>query len=133
MLRRVSALFFLAGMMTLLLFQQPVFAYCAHSEQFFLNDCGCTKPVGISCPHCRQDQPEQPCDDCSEKIQLEVDDLLWSDLTLNPPGTLDPAISEEADEVLPFGGSGIAEATSVHPPPPPRTIPLFLLHLAFRL
>ena len=132
MVRRVSALFFLTEMVILLLFQQPAFAYCAHSEQFFLNDCGCPEPVETSCPHCHQDEPAEPCDDCSEKIQLDLDELLWSDLAIDSPPFPDHFVAEEVDDTIRSGSSALAKAATIRPPPPPA-LSLYLLHSVFRL
>lgn len=131
--RRLSALFFLFGMMALLLFQQPVFAYCGHTHQFFINDCGCEKQVESGCPHCLKDQPSDPCDDCSEKIQLDVDELVWFDLTVEAPAMICSPVVDGTSGSLVFPSASEGCVTPIRPPPPPRSLSLFLLHSVFRL
>ncbi|MFT6178980.1 MAG: hypothetical protein ACJA1W_001323 [Akkermansiaceae bacterium] len=100
MRRGLSALFFLSGMLALLLFQQPAFAYCAQTSQFFISDCGCEQEVESKCPRCQKEQPSDPCDDYSEKIQLDVDDLGWFDLAVEVPTMLcsTAAVSQKEDK-----------------------------------
>lgn len=131
MIRRLSALFFLAGMIALLLFQQPVFAYCAHTNQFFINDCGCGKQVESKCPYCQQEEPSAPCDDCSEKIQVEVDDLIWFDLIVETSTAVSLALVDGAAEPIRFCSAAELKVSCIRPPP--IGVSLFLLHSVFRL
>jgi len=133
MIRRLSALFFLFGMIALLLLQQPVFAYCAHSNQFFVNDCGCEEQAKTRCSHCQEEQPVQPCDDCSEKIQLDVDELVWFDLTVDAPSLVCSPMVDEASEPINFHAATEFVTSPIRPPPPPPGLSLFLLHSVFRL
>jgi hypothetical protein len=133
MVRRLSALFFLAGMITLLLFQQPVFAYCAHTNQLFIDDCGCEDQVESQCSHCQQEQPADPCDDCSEKIQLDVDDLVWFDLAIDSPKIVCSSIVDGPAESIDFLASSVFAVSPTRPPPPPPEASLLLLYSVFRL
>lgn len=133
MVRRLSALFFLSGMIALLLFQQPVFAYCAHTDQFFIDDCGCEQEVETQCNHCQKKEPVEPCDDCSEKIQLDVDDLVWFDLVIDHPKIVCSSIVYDASESIDFIASSEFAVSPTRPPPPPREASLLLLHSVFRL
>ncbi|MFT6862820.1 MAG: hypothetical protein ACJAVK_001380 [Akkermansiaceae bacterium] len=133
MIRRLSALFFLSGMLALLLFQQPAFAYCGHTHQFFMNDCGCEELIESRCPHCQKEQPAVPCDDCSEKIQLDVDDLVWFDLALNAPTIVFSPVVDGAAEPIDFNSATEFRVSPIRPPPPPQGASLFLLHSVFRL
>jgi hypothetical protein len=131
MIRRLSALFFLSGMLALLLFQQPAFAYCAHTNQFFISDCGCEKEVESKCPLCQKEQPSDPCNDCSEKIQLDVDDLVWFDLTVEAPTMVCFPIFDGAAESVDFHSATEFTVSSIRPPP--RNVSLFLFYSVFRL
>ena len=133
MVRRLLALFFLSGMVALLLFQQPAFAYCAHTNQFFINDCGCETQFESRCPHCQKEQPADPCDDCAEKIQLDVDDLVWFDLVIDAPNLICSHVVDGADAPINFYSASEFAVSPIRPPPPPRGVSLFLLHSVFRL
>jgi YHS domain-containing protein len=91
MRRGLSALFFLSGMLALLLFQQPAFAYCAQTSQFFISDCGCEQEVESKRPRCQKEQPSD---------QLDVDDLGWFDLAVEVPTMLcsTAAVSQKEDK-----------------------------------
>jgi len=133
MVRRLSALFFLSGMIALLLFQQPAFAYCAHTDQFFINDCGCEQQVQSQCPHCQKEKPSDPCDDCSEKIQLDVEDLVWFDLAIDPPNMVCASIVDGTADPIIFHASSELAVSPTRPPPPLQEVSLFLLYSVFRL
>ena len=133
MLRRLSALFFLSGMIALLLFQQPAFAYCAHTDQFFINDCGCEQQVESQCSHCEEEVPPGPCDDCSEKIQLDVDDMVWFDLAIDTPNMACPPVVDGDAAPMSFHATSEFSVSPIRPPPPPRGVSIFLLHSVFRL
>jgi len=133
MIRRLSALFFLSGMLALLLFQQPAFAYCAHTNQFFISDCGCEQEVESKCPFCQEGQRDVPCDDCSEKIQLDVDDLVWFGLAVEAPTLVYSPIIDGASEPIKFNAGTELAVSPIRPPPPPRNVSLFLLYSVFRL
>ncbi|MEN8693183.1 MAG: hypothetical protein ACN4GG_07620 [Akkermansiaceae bacterium] len=133
MIRRLSASFFLLGMAVFVVFQQPIFAYCPHSEQFFVNACGCETIVETSCPHCQEEQPATPCDECAEKIQLDLDDLIWSELTLHPPTESLVFYAGEHLALLNFSPATDCSVASVRPPPPPNGPDLFLLNSVFRI
>lgn len=133
MIRRLSALFFLFGMMALVLFQQPALAYCTHTDQFFVSDCGCEEQVQSLCSHCQEEIPSEPCDDCSEKIQLDVDDLVWFDLSIQAPAFVcSPAVDGEV-EAIKFSSTTEFSPSPIRPPPPPGGVSLFILHSVFRL
>lgn len=118
--------------MIVLLFQQPVFTYCGHTQQFFIEHCGCPEVGKSSCPHCQEAPPADPCDKCSEKIQLEVDDLIWSDFTPDPPRFSEDVMEPDRAEIC---GAMSATLTTTAPsrPPPLPGVPRFLLHSVFRL
>lgn len=133
MVRRLSALFFLLGMMVLVLFQQPALAYCGHSDQFFITDCGCQEPVETGCPHCREEKPVEPCDDCSEKIALDVDELIWFELSPDRAEFVSVPFSEPAPDHDPFFSESDLTIAPIRPPPPLSGVSLFLLFSVFRL
>ena len=133
MIRRLSALFFLFGMLVLLLFQQPAFAYCAHSNQFFISDCGCEKEIESKCSHCQKEQPSDPCDDCSEKIQLDVDDLVWFELAVEAPTMVCSPVVNGGSEPIKFNSGTELAVSPIRPPPLPQKASLFLLYSVFRL
>ena len=120
-------------MIVLLLFQQPTFAYCEHTDQFFISDCGCEKQVESQCPHCQKEKPADPCDDCSEKIQLDVDDLVWFDLAIDAPNMVCSPVVDGAADPINFYSTTEFCVFPIRPPPPPRGISLFLLYSVFRL
>lgn len=133
MIRRLSALFFLSGMFALLLFQQPAFAYCAHTNQFFMSDCGCEKEVESKCPRCQKEQPADPCDDCSEKIQLDVDELVWFGLAVEAPAMVCSLVLDGATEPINFNSGTEFSVSPIRPPPPTRNVSFLLLYSVFRL
>jgi hypothetical protein len=120
-------------MIALLLFQQPAFAYCAHTDQFFISECGCEEQVESQCSHCQKEKPAEPCDDCSEKIQLEVDDLVWFDLAIDSPKIVCSSIVDGAADPINFRASSELAVSPTRPPPPPREASLLLLYSVFRL
>ena len=120
-------------MIALLLFQQPVFAYCGHTQQFFISDWGCEKQVESRCPHCQKEQPTDPCDDCSKKIQIDVDDLVWLELNVNIPVMVCNPVIDGIAESLSFQSATELVVSPIRPPPPPPSVSLFLLHSVFRL
>ena len=133
MIHRLSASLFLFVMMVLLLLQQPVLAYCTHTDQFFINDCGCGKIVENACPYCQEEQPADPCDECSEKIQLDTDNLVWFDISLNSPSETTCPISEGQAKPITFLPATELSVAPMWPPPPPRSVPVFLMNSVFRL
>lgn len=133
MIRRLSALFFLIGMMALVFFQQPALAYCTHTDQFFVSNCGCEEQVQSQCSHCQEEKPSDPCDDCSEKIQLDVDDLVWFDLSIQAPAFVSSPVVDGEVEAINFPTAIEFSPSPIRPPPPPGGVPLFLLHSVFRL
>ncbi|MEJ6581425.1 MAG: hypothetical protein QNL33_08535 [Akkermansiaceae bacterium] len=134
MIRRLSASFFLLGMVVLVLLQQPAFAYCGHTHQFFISDCGCEdEVVENACPHCQQEEVSKPCDDCSEKFQVDVDDLVWSDLAMTPLMECSCAISDGEAAPLTFKVASSVTVAPARPPPPPPGPSLFLLYSVFQI
>lgn len=131
--RRLSASFFLLGMLVLVLLKQPVVAYCGHTHHFFMSDCGCGEQViENACPHCQEEEAPKPCDSCSKKFQVDVDDLVWTDVVMTPLVECSCAIIDgEADPVTFKVASAVAPAPA-RPPPPPGPL-LFLLNSVFRL
>jgi len=133
MIRRLSASFFLLGMVVLVLLKQPAIAYCGHTQHFFISECGCgEEAVPHLCPHCQKEEAPKPCDQCSEKIQVDVDDLIWSHIGITSllesscnllDGEAAPVAFKVAGSVL------VAPARPLLPPGPP----LFLLNSVFRL
>ena len=133
MISSVLAFCFLLGMMALVLFPQPGLAYCTHTDQFFLSDCGCEELPTDVCPHCQQEQTSKPCDDCSERIQLDIDDLIWSNLVFGPDLKICcPAEVIGVEWVIVSPGYDLS-AGPIRPPPLPRGIPVFLLNSVFRI
>ncbi|MFT6242882.1 MAG: hypothetical protein ACJAQT_004994 [Akkermansiaceae bacterium] len=133
MVRRLSASLFIFVMMVLVLLQQPVLAYCAHTDQFFINHCGCEKFIENACPHCQEEQPADPCDECSEKIQLDTDDLVWFDLSLNSLSKTAFPIREGQAKPITFLPATEIAVAPIRPPPPPSSVPVFLMNSVFRL
>ena len=133
MIRRLSASFFLLGMVVLVLLKQPAFAYCGHTEHFFISECGCEEEAAENvCPHCVQEEVPKPCDDCSEKIQVDVDDLVWSDIGMTSIVECSSAILDGVAKSLDFKVTSMVTVAPVRPPPPPGPS-LFLLNSVFRL
>jgi hypothetical protein len=133
MIRRLSASFFLLGMAVLVLLQQPVLAYCPHTNQFFISECGCAEKTAAACPHCQEEQPADPCDKCSDKIQLDVDDLVWFDLALNAPTEIPSPLTDGESDPVTFSPATDFSVAPIRPPPPPPGVALFLLNSVFRL
>lgn len=134
MIRRLSASLFLLGMVVLVLLKQPAFAYCGHTHHFFISDCGCKEEVmENACPHCQQEEAPKPCDDCSEKIQVDVDDLAWSDIAMTPLVECSCAILDGEAKPVAFKVAGSLVVAPARPPPPPPGPSLFLLNSVFRI
>lgn len=133
MIRRLSASFFLLGMAILVLFQQPALAYCAHAGQFFISDCGCDQPEEVLCSHCLDEQLANPCDECSEKIKLDVDELIWVDLALDSPTEISADLIDGWNDPITFSRATNFSVAPIRPPPSPRGVALFLLNSVFRL
>lgn len=119
MIRRLSASFFLLGMVVLVLLQQPAFAYCAHTKQVFITDCGCGQAADIFCPHCLEEKSSQPGDKCSDKIQLDTDDLIWFDLAIDSRAEFSSPVACCDAAPLTFSPAAEFSVTPLRPPPPP--------------
>lgn len=117
----------------MVLFQQPALAYCVHTDQFFLSDCGCEEVIESKCPHCQTEQPAEPCDDCSDRIQIDVDDLVWFDLAIALPTFIPSPVIDGGVEVIHCHSTAEFGVTPIRPPPPPGGVSLMILHSVFRL
>ena len=120
-------------MVFLVLLQQPAFAYCVHSDQFFISDCGCVKTVESQCPFCQEENPDDPCDDCAEKIKLDVDELVWFDVVLDAPTVVCVPVVDGVAGSISFPSALEFVQPPIRPPPPPRGVSLLLLHSVFRI
>jgi len=121
-------------MVVLVLLKQPAFAYCGHTEHFFISDCGCEEEVVESvCPRCQKEEAPKPCGDCSEKIQVDVDDLVWSDIGMTPLIECSWAILDGDARPVVFEVASLVVVAPARPPPSPSGPSLFLLNSVFRL
>ncbi|BDS05159.1 hypothetical protein NT6N_01990 [Oceaniferula spumae] len=93
MLRKITAVLFLLVMALLITLKHPVLGYCLCLNSYFTGDCICEvskksafTPVSSECAECcsgldlaqSETIKPKPCDDCSKRLSVEVNDFVWT-------------------------------------------------------
>ncbi|MBK1830832.1 hypothetical protein JIN77_08855 [Verrucomicrobiaceae bacterium R5-34] len=92
--RKISAVAFMLVMTLLITLKHPVLGYCLCLNSYFTGDCTCevvqtsqTAPSGANCSSCCTDDhgiesidiaKMTPCDDCTQRLDLNVGDFVWN-------------------------------------------------------
>ncbi|MGB0990916.1 MAG: hypothetical protein ACPG32_00430 [Akkermansiaceae bacterium] len=164
MLRKVSAVTLLLVMTLLITLKHPVLGYCLCVDSFFAGDCSCevaqkaqkkTSSATQSCSHCCQETacntpadgslaPAAPCDDCSKRLSIDVDDFVWNGTVQvpNDPQLLDDGSSHYGADLVFSGAQAPAFASGpIRGDPPPHSVaipaypglPVYLRYSVLRL
>lgn len=122
MFRRLSSCLLIAFLTVLVGVKDLALGFCLCEETLFIGQNPCSQTTSFECCSCCETEApaELPCDDCVVKVQLEVEDYLWSEagFLIQPPVVL-----ERNEAHTSFGETfqsfDLAAFASFEPPPPP--------------
>jgi len=152
MLRKTTAVTFMLVMTLLITLKHPVLGYCLCLDSYFAGDCVCQAeetPVTSDimstscCSSCQANEVAEadsepiptvpsPCDDCTEHLNVDVDDFVWESTDQVPDNaeTLIPFPAYLATTTLQIPNVPIGTTMQIRGSPPFRwqNIPIYLRH-----
>jgi len=156
MLRKTTAVMFMLVMALLITLKHPVLGYCLCLDSYFTGDCVCQTeetPVASDmpkscCSSCQANEVTKtdsdsipsipaPCDDCTEHLNIDVDDFVWqsTDQVPDNAATLIPFPAYLATTTLQTPSIPVGTTMPIRGSPPFRwqNIPIYLRHSVLRL
>lgn len=142
MIRKLTGLFLLCVMTTVLALEHPALKYCLCEEEFLIDDCVCPAELVVNVDTCCGEQAAPECkthgvtDDCIVSLEMDLGDFVHlSEFKLSERSDYEvfiPVLNFAEDFMLSeWLLADLPDIRGSPEPPPPSVVPLYVRHSVY--